>query len=161
MKTIAFFVLSLVGSAAFGQQPSVSGAWLPVHAKWQHAPPEVNRKLITASTSVLYFQPDGKMVVIGCIVNREPGRYTRISAGDGQTVASGDWHEDHGRIVVRYQVVFRTVPRSGEKLPGPWIEDVLVLKDGALLLKGVRYQRVPELDKSAAEMVPQPAPAQP
>jgi len=161
MKTIALFVLLLVGSAAFGQQPPVAGAWLPVHAKWQQAPADINPKLVTASTSVLYFQPDGKLVVIGCIVNREPGRYTTISAGDGQTVAAGDWHEDHGRIVARSHVVFRTVPHVGEKLPGPWIEDVLVLKGGMLLLKGVRYQRVPELDKSAAEMIPQPATAHP
>jgi hypothetical protein len=132
-----------------------------VNAKWEHVPPEVSPKLLTTSTRVLYFQPDGKMVVIGCVVNREPGSFITISAGDGQTVAAGDWHEEQGKIVARSRLVFRTVTRIGEELPGPWNRDVLTIKDGQLLLDGVRYRRVPGLDKSASEMVPRPAATQP
>ncbi len=162
MKTILLLVLMACGCVVFAQQATAPiGAWMPVNVKWRHAPPDVAPKLLTASTDVLYFQPDGQMVVIGCIVDSELGRFTTISAGDGQTVAAGDWHEEQGKIVARYRVVFRTVPRIGEELPGPWNQDVLTIKDGQLSLKGVRYRRVPELDKSASEMLPHRAPTPP
>jgi hypothetical protein len=158
MKKLFLVGLLLAGSVAFGQQPTPDGAWLPVHAKWQHAPADVAPNLITTSTRVLYFRPDGKVVVIDCIVNRQRGRYTTISAGDGQVVAAGEWRRERGRIMVRSQIVLRTVPKVGEKLPGPWSEDVLRLKGSLLLLHGVSYRREAELDKSAAEMVPKPQP---
>ena len=161
MRKLLFVLLLSVGSVAFAQESAPVGAWLPVHAKWQHAPPDVAPKLMTASTRVLYFQKDGKLVVIDCIVNRELGRYTTISEGDGQVVAAGEWHRDGGRIVMRSQTVFRTVPKIGERLPGSWHEDVLLLKGDELLLKGVSYHQVPELEKSAAELVPHPAQNQP
>ncbi len=162
MKIIAAFAVLAFGCVALAQQVEAPiGAWMPVNAKWEHAPPEVAPKLQTTSTRVLYFQPDGKMVVIGCVVNREPGSFITISAGDGQTVAAGDWHEEQGKIIARSRVVFRTVTRIGEELPGPWNRDVLTIKDGHLLLGGVLYRRVPELDKSASEMVPRPAATQP
>jgi translation initiation factor IF-1 len=161
MKKLLLIALLLTGSVAFGKQPTPVGAWLPAHAKWQHAPADVAPNLITTSTRVLYFQPDGKAVVIDCIVNRERGRYTTISSGDGQVVAVGEWHREQGRIVMRSQTVLRIVPKVGEKLPGPWSEDVLRLKGDLLLLNGVSYRREPELEKSAAEMVPHPNPPQP
>jgi hypothetical protein len=126
---------------------------MPVNAKWQSAPADFEPNLSTASIRVLYFQPDGKMSVIGCIVYKRSGHYT-IGA-DGQTVALGNWHEERGRIVARSRLVYRPVQKIGEKLPGPWVNEVLTSENGKLLLKGVQYRRVPDLDKSAAELMPQ------
>jgi hypothetical protein len=159
MKTIVVLALTASGCVGFAEQTAAPvGAWMPANVEWRHAPPEVAPKLSTASTNIVYFQPDGKVIVIGCVVNSEPGRPTTISAGDGQTIAAGDWRQERGTIVVRSRVVFRTVSRMGEKLPGPWNVDVLTIKDGQFLLKGVGYRRAPELDESAAQMVPHPAP---
>jgi hypothetical protein len=160
-KTLLLLILISLGCVAFAQQPLMTvGAWMPVNAKWQHAPPDAALNLLTASTTVLYFQPNGKMIKIGCVVNRESGTFA-ISAGDGQVLSSGDWQEEKGEIVARSRVVMRTVQRTGEELPGPWNQDVLTIKDHELLLKGVRYRRVPQLDKSASEMVPRPGPSAP
>jgi hypothetical protein len=160
-KTLALLILTAAGSVAFAQQaPLPVGPWMPVTVKWLHAPPDVAPNLETTSTTVLYFQPNGTMIKIGCVINREPGSFT-ISAGDGQILSEGDWKDEQGKIVVRSQVVMRTVQRIGEKLPGPWSREVLTVLDGQLLLNGVRYRRVPELEKSASEMLPRPAPTQP
>ena len=126
---------------------------MPVIAKWRQAPPDVAPNLATASTTVLYFQTNGQMIKIGCVVYRDSGRLA-ISVGDGQILSFGDWHEEHGKIVARSRVVMRSVERIGEKLPGPWKQDVMTMKDGQLLMNGTHYRRIPELDKSASEMVP-------
>jgi hypothetical protein len=97
------------------------------------------------------------MTEIGCVVRRRFSHYV-ISVGDGQTVAICNLHEKFGRIVVRSRLVYRPVQKSGEALPGPWVDEVLVPKGGKLLLKGVLYRRVPDLDKAAAELVPQTGP---
>src|SRR6266536_2499284 len=88
MKKIILFVLW--SCAAFAQGVKPTGAWLPVHVKWEHAPPSVNPKLETGAATVLYFDDQKHFAVVGCVVNRESGRYT-ISHGDGQVVSSGEW----------------------------------------------------------------------
>ncbi len=160
MKKLVLITLLVFQCVSFTLAQAPAGAWIPVNAKWQKAPADINPNLSTASTHVLYFQPDGKMSVIGCVVNQQSGHYA-ISAGDGQTVAVGDWHEKNGQIVAHWRLVFRTVPKVGEKLPGPWVDEVLKSKDGRLVLKGVFYRRVPDLDKGAAELMPQPSPPNP
>src|SRR5579863_353906 len=86
-----FFVLLLWSCGAMAQTVKTAGAWLPVNVKWQHAPPEINPKLETGSATVLYFDQQGHFAIIGCVINREPGRYTTVSAGDGQVVSLGEW----------------------------------------------------------------------
>jgi hypothetical protein len=160
MKISALVILIACACVAFAQASNPTGAWMPIDVKWQSAPADVEPNLSIVSTRVLYFQPDGKMNVIGCVVNRQFSHYT-ISAGDGQTIAAGDWHEENGRILARSRLVYRSVQIIGEALPGPWINDVLMPKDGKLLLKGVIYGRVPDLDKGAAELMPKPDPSNP
>ena len=69
---------------------------------------------------MLYFEDQKHFAVVGCVVNRESGRYT-ISHGDGQVVSLGEWN---GQLPgqVKYRLVSRTVQRAGETLPGPWRE---------------------------------------
>jgi hypothetical protein len=87
MKKI--ILLLLLSCAAFAQDLNPVGAWLPVHVKWEHAPPSVNPKLETGSTTVLYFDEKGRFAEVGCVVNRESGWYTTVSHGDGQVVSLG------------------------------------------------------------------------
>lgn len=152
MKTIVLLFLAF-SSMAFAQETKPAGAWMPVTVQWRHAPANVDPNLSTASTRVLYFQQDGKMSVIGCVVYRRSGHHS-IGA-EGGMVSLGEWHEERGRIVARSRLVCRPVPKAGEELPGPWVDDVLIPKEGRLLMKGVLYRRVPDLDKGAAELMPQ------
>lgn len=69
------FVLLLCSCGAMAQSVKTAGAWLPVNVKWEHAPPETNPKLETASATVLYFDQQGHFAIVGCVINREPGRY--------------------------------------------------------------------------------------
>lgn len=150
MKKIILFVLW--SCAAFAQGVKPTGAWLPVHVKWEHAPPSVNPKLETGATTVLYFDDQKHFAVVGCVVNRESGRYT-ISHGDGQVVSSGEWN---GQLPgqVKYRLVSRTVQRAGETLPGPWREEKLAsTPKGYLLFEGKTYRHVEDLETSVRELL--------
>lgn len=153
MKKIIAFVLVAFSYVAFGQADNLAGTWMPVTVKWQHAPANVDPDLSTASTSLLYFQPDGKVGLIGCVVYRRFGHHS--VGAEGGTVAVGEWHREHGKIFIRSRVVYRPVPKAGEDLPGPWVNETLTPKDGLLLIKGVPYHRVADLDKGARELMPQ------
>ena len=143
------------------QTVKTAGAWLPVNVKWQHAPPEINPKLETGSATVLYFDQQGHFAIIGCVINREPGRYTTVSAGDGQVVSLGEW-DSHLPGHVKYRLVSRTVERVGETLPGPWqVEKLPSTPKGYLRFKGELYRRVEDLAPSVREVLPKAAPEQP
>ena len=153
MKTLAFSILLMCSLSAFAQAKAPIGVWLAADAKWQSAPADVEPGLSTASTRILYFQADGKMSMIGCVVHLRLGHYA-ISVGDGQIVSVGEWREEHGRIITHTRLVYRSVQKIGEELPGQWVDEVLTHQDGNLVLKGVVYRRVPDLDNSAAELIP-------
>jgi len=156
---IVFFLLVMSPCLASAQDANIlTGAWMPVDLKWQDAPANVGPKLQTAGTRILYFQADGTMIVIGCFVYRRPGKLTMGPFGILET---GDWRSDRDKIVTHTRVVLREIPRIGETLPGPWNQYEWTLKHGILLRNGIRYRRVPELDKSAAELVPSPNPTRP
>jgi hypothetical protein len=156
-----FFVLLLWSCGAMAQTVKTAGAWLPVNVKWQHAPPEINPKLETGSATVLYFDQQGHFAIVGCVINREPGRYTTVSAGDGQVVSLGEW-DSHLPGHVKYRLVSRTVERVGETLPGPWQEEKLTsTPKGYLRFKGELYRRVEDLAPSVREVLPKTAPEQP
>ena len=150
MKKIILFVLW--SCAAFAQGAKPTGAWLPVHVKWEHAPPTVNPKLETGATTALYFDEQRQFAVVGCVVNRESGQYT-ISHGDGQVISLGEW-DGHLPGQVKYRLVSRTVALKGETLPGPWREEKLAsTPKGYLRFKGKLYRRVGNLDPSVRELL--------
>ena len=154
-------VLLLWSCGAIAQSVKTAGAWLPVNVKWEHAPPEINPKLETGSATVLYFDQQGHFAIVGCVINREPGRYTTVSAGDGQVVSSGEW-DGHLPGHVKYRLISRTVERVGETLPGPWQEEKLAsTPKGYLRFKGELYRRVEDLAPSVREVLPKTAPEQP
>ncbi len=147
-------VLLLWNCGAMAQSVKTVGAWLPVNLKWEHAPPEINPKLETGSATVLYFDQQGHFAVVGCVINREPGRYTTVSAGDGQVVSYGMW-DGHLPGHVRYRLISRTVERIGETLPGPWQEEKLASsRNGYLRFKGELYRRVKDLAPSVQGVLP-------
>ena len=134
-------VLLITNVAAFGQTVGAVGAWVTVKMRWEHAPRYVNPKLETASTAVLYFDANQHFANVGCVVDREPGRYITISAGDGQLVSYGNW-DGHLPEKVRYRLISRTVPRLGEMLPGPWQSELVISnRKGYLLFKGELYRK--------------------
>jgi hypothetical protein len=150
MKKIILFVLW--SYAAFAQGVKPMGAWLPVHVKWEHAPPSVNPKLETGATTVLYFDENRRFALIGCVVYRPP-RHFRISHGDGQVIFLGEW-DGHLPGQVKYRLVSRTVQRVGETLPGPWREKRLAsTPKGYLLFEGKLFRRVEDLDPSVRELL--------
>jgi len=147
-------MLLLLGScAAFGQTAKTTGTWLPVDVKWEHAPPGVNAKLETAQTRVLYFSDGGHVAVIECVVNRERGRYTTLSRGDGQVVSVGEW-DGHLPGEVKYRLVSRTVALEGEKLPGPWQKTKLKFTHKSyLMFEGNLYRHEDALRQSVLELL--------
>jgi hypothetical protein len=141
-------------ASAVAQGAKIGGAWIPLHTKWEHAPPSVNLRLETAPATVLYFDEQGGFAVVGCILNREVGRYTTVSAGDGQVVFYGEWDRRLPGLV-KYRLISRTVERQGETLPGPWQnENISSTPKGYLRFKGELYRRVKELDSSVREILP-------
>jgi hypothetical protein len=152
MRTVLFGLL-LLNVPASAQILKTIGAWMPVHVKWDHAPPSVNPKLETGSATVLYFDERGRFAVVGCVINREPGRYTNLSAGDGQVVSLGEW-DGHLPGHVKYRLISRTVERVGEALPGPWHEEMLAsTPTGYLRFKGELYRRMKDLDPNIRELL--------
>jgi hypothetical protein len=151
-KLLLFLLLSSCGAIA--QPVKTAGAWLPVNVKWEHAPPDINPKLETGTATVLYFDGKGHFAIIGCVINREPGRYTTVSAGDGQVISFGEW-DGHLPGNVKYRLISRTVERAGETLPGPWQEDKLAsTPKGYLRFRGELYHRVKDLEPSVREFLP-------
>src|SRR5271165_2444549 len=147
-------VLLLCSCGAIAQTVKTAGAWLPLNVKWEHAPPDINPKLEMGSTTVLYFDEQGRFAVVGCVINREPGRYTTVSAGDGQVIYFGEW-DRHLPGHVKYHLISRTVERVGETLPGPWLEEKLAsTPKGYLRFKGELYRRVKDLEPSIRELLP-------
>jgi hypothetical protein len=151
MKKIILLLLWSCG--AFAQTVQTAGAWLPLHVKWEHAPPSINPKLETGATTVLYFDEHGRFAMVGCVVNREPGRYTTVSQGDGQVISLGEW-DGHLPGQVKYRLVSRTVLLRGEMLPGPWHEGKLSsTPKGLLLFEGKLYRHVEDLAPSVRELL--------
>lgn len=150
MKKIILF--ALWSCAAFAQGDKPTGAWLPMHVNWEHAPPSVNPKLETGATTVLYFDENQRFALIRCVVLRAP-RHLTISHGDGQEISLGEW-DGHLPGQVRYRLVSRTVERIGETLPGPWREEKLApTQNGYLLFEGERYRRADDLEASIRELL--------
>lgn len=150
MKKIILFVLW--SCAAFAQGVKPTGAWLPVHVKWERAPASVNPKLETGATTVLYFDEQRHFAVVGCVVNRESGQYT-ISHGDGQFISLGEW-DGHLPGQVKYRLVSRTVALKGETLPGPWhAEELAPRPKGYLRFEGKLYRRLEALEPSVRELL--------
>jgi hypothetical protein len=138
---------------AFAQTVKTTGAWMPVDVKWEQAPPEVNARLETAQTRVLYFRDGGNLAVFECVMNREAGRYMTISWGDGQLVFTGEWD---GQLPgeVEYRLVSRTVALEGEKLPGPWQQGKLKSANkGYLMFDGKLYRQVNALSQSSLNLL--------
>lgn len=151
-KLLLVLFLSSYGASA--QPAKTTGAWLQVNVKWEHAPPDINPRLESGPALVLYFDEQGHFAMIGCVINREPGRYTTISAGDGQVIFYGTW-DGHLPGHVRYRLISRTVEPVGEMLPGPWQEEKLVsTPKGYLRFKGQLYRRIHDLEPSARQLLP-------
>lgn len=151
-KLILIFLLCCASAVAQGVK--IAGAWIPVHMKWEHAPPSINPRLENAPATVLYFDERGGFAVVGCTLNREPGRYTIVSAGDGQIVLYGEWDRRLPGLV-NFRLISRTVDVQGETLPGPWQTEKLSLTPkGYLRFKGRLYRRMKELDSSVREVLP-------
>ena len=152
-------VLLLWSCAAYAQTAKIIGAWLPVDVKWEHAPPEINPKLETGATTVLYFGEHGQFAMLICTVNREPGHYTTLSQGDGQVISLGEW-DDRLPGTVKYRLVSRNVAAEGEKLPGSWHDEKLTsTKKGYLLFRGQLYRKVDDLGHSVRESLKSVSPA--
>ena len=154
--------LMLVGAARATTNQTVAqiaGAWMPVNAEWRKIPPEIEPDTSTASMQVLYFEPGGRVAAIGCVIYRHPGQRDAMSAGDGHSVSIGDWHEENGRIVARWRLIFRDVQKVGEQLPGPWTNHILTLKADKLSINGETSRRAPDLDNDAAKLIPRPTEA--
>jgi len=148
------FILLFWSCGAIAQTANVIGAWMPVNVRWEHAPPDINSKLEIGSATVLYFDRQGHFAVVGCVINREPERYTTMSTGDGQVIFYGEWD---GLLPghVKYRLISRTVQRVGETLPGPWEEEKLSsTPKGFLVFKGELYRYVADLGASIREVLP-------
>jgi len=146
-------LLLLWTGGVFAQTTPIAGAWLPVHVKWEHAPPSINPKLETVATTVLYSDEHGRFAVVGCVVKRELGRYTTVSQGDGQVISSGEW-DGHLPGQVKYRLVSRTVLLKGEILPGSWHEKQLSsTPKGYLLFEGKLYRHVEALEPNVRELL--------
>ena len=118
LTTLLFlFLLSLYVRAS--DNDKLRGAWLEEGVKWMNVRADVNPHLQWAQAGILYFDKDNKFGLIYCTVNRVPGKYMIISAGDPRGVYKGEWKTNDHTISITYQLVEATVLKVGEKLPGP------------------------------------------
>jgi hypothetical protein len=102
---------------------------------------------------VLYLDEHRRFAVVGCVVSREPGRYTTVSRGDGQVISLGEW-DGHLPGQVKDRLVSRTVLLNGEPPPLPWHEEKLSsTPKGYLLFEGKLYRRIEDLEPSVRALL--------
>jgi hypothetical protein len=140
-----FLAQSTVGIAP--SESSLEGAWLDTASKWVKAPKGVAPKEQFSQTAVLYFGKDHKFTFIYCTVIRVPKQYMNISNGDPRGVYRGEWSVNDDKVSLTYQLVERTVPIRGERLPGP-VEHATIKapQDATLRFDRKQFRREVALD---------------
>jgi hypothetical protein len=149
---IAFSLTTLVA------QERTSGAWIENHLKWRKAPKEINPRLRDARAIILYFGKNHVFKMLYVTVNNEPGRYTVICNGCGNSSFLGSWQETKSTFTVKYRVVERTVIRIGEEIRGPLITEDGKMTRSSITFHGHTFHRSPELDSDVQRFFPDARP---
>jgi len=142
---VCFLLLCLLVVASQGQHSRVSGSWRQSGIKWTKAPTELHLKQRYAESAVLYFGASHDFALVYASVIQGP-RSEVLSRGDGQVVYLGTWRPDGPTLHLEYQLISRTVSKSGETLPGPRQKGDVQIKNGTLLFEKMGFQRDPRLD---------------
>lgn len=156
IKAAVFSAILCSLTAGVPAQPAGApqGAWLQDGTKWSRAPKEINDKLTSGRATILYFSPDHLFALIYATVNRVLGEYEVICNGCGQVVYSGTWEVVEKTVKVKYRLVTRSVPVTGEQLPGPLQEEAVKIEGTAVKFLGHSFHRSTELDANVREFIP-------
>ena len=126
------------------------GAWLEQDLKWEKAPKTIDPNLRSAGARVIYFADDGRVLVWSGIIYDQHKKNPVMSHGDGESLYLGHWTSTKSQSTLETQLVYRTVRKEGEQLPGPIARQTLVINANEIRIDGHRYYRAADLDKRAA-----------
>lgn len=148
MMILRYICLSLcliTGTGLRAQALPPSGAWRQAHVNWKKPPAELQLKQRYAEVAVLFFSPDQRLVLMyGTLIQAAASE--RMSNGDGRVVYLGTWKLIGNSLHLEYRLASRTVPKDGEKLPGPIQSEDIHFGGNTLLFQGSRFDRDKNLD---------------
>ena len=109
-----------------------------IASRWTPAPPAVGYEEELAYATLLMLEGDGRLLMMDCLLRREPDGSVAISVGDGFNLYSGEWrHNPQAGVDLTYRLRSRSVSRvPPEKLPGPRIHANGKVSGGSLLVEG-------------------------
>lgn len=142
-----YVLLCLLGGASLRAQVAPpTGAWRQTNVTWKKPPAELVLKQRYAETAIVYFSPDQRFVLLYGTLIQGP-MSEEVSQGDGRVVYLGTWKFSGGSFHAEYRLTSRTVPKEGEKLPGPIQHEDIKVIGRTLLFQKDRFRRDERLDE--------------
>ena len=145
LRTVCISLCLLGGASLTAQIAPPSGAWRQAHVSWKKPPAELELKQRYAEAAVLYFSPDQRLVLMYGTLIQAPSS-EGMSHGDGRIVYLGTWKQIGNLLHLEYRLVSRTVPKTGETLPGPVQSEGIHFGGKTLLFQKDRFDRDENLD---------------
>lgn len=110
----------------------VIGFWIREQMNWEFPPQGLELDSLRFTyTSTLYFSSDGTFKIFHWMLLKvEPDDSMGASLGDGFSLHLGNWHPSNPReVLVKYRLIYRSIAKIGETLPGEEIPDTVAIID--------------------------------
>lgn len=122
-------------------EPPVNQVLVSIASRWTPAPPEVGYKEEWAYATLLLLEGNGRLLMMDCVLRREPSGLVAISAGDGFNLYWGEWRRNpRVGVDLAYRLGYRSISRvPPEKLPGPEAHATGKVSAGSLLVGGKEF----------------------
>lgn len=119
---------------------ALTGFWLPEMLEWESPPPDQIEGIEGTRfvyTSTFYFSTDGSFRMMNWLLYKSSLDSLNVGVGDGFSVFEGIWRRVSDKeVLIKFRVVYRSIEKVGEKLPGEEIKNTLsVIKLNNSVLK--------------------------
>jgi len=95
----------------------------PLH--WKSPPKALHLKEKTVDADLIVLFPDGQFAGVSCYLIKQADGTITISRGDGDVVRIGQWQSRDAEVMVKSQVVFRTVTMIDRAIPEQEVSELL------------------------------------
>jgi hypothetical protein len=146
MRKLLILALGILAAcAAFGssdqavQEPTFLGLWMRLDSTWKPSPPEIGYEEETARARLLRLHQDGQVSLLACLLRRNK-LDTSLSPADGYAVYRGSWHQENGRVIVRYVKTEEMIPSSAPPF-SEFLESFLTVNGTSISLGKIVFKR--------------------